>query len=125
MRVLALQGSPRTDGNTQAILDFVLDAARGAGADAEAVQLAELDNLTGCRECLACQANANEPACAIDDDMQPVLEKLLRADVIVFATPVFCWSPSWLLKMALDRFFCLFKCRTIDVCVHFTLQIPY
>jgi multimeric flavodoxin WrbA len=41
--------------------------------------------------------------------MQPVLEKALRADLIVWATPVFCWSPSWLIKMAMDRFFCMFK----------------
>ena len=109
MKVLALQGSPRTDGNTQAVLDFVLDAAREAGADAEVVQLGELDDFTGCRECSACQTNTDEPACAIDDDMQPLFEKLLKADVVVFATPVFCWSPSWLLKIAMDRFYCMFK----------------
>jgi putative NADPH-quinone reductase len=45
----------------------------------------------------------------VKDDMRAVLERALQADLIVWATPVFCWSPSWLLKMALDRFYCTFK----------------
>ena len=95
MNILALAGSPRRDGNTQAVLDIVLTAAKEAGADTEVVQLVELENLTGCRECFACQQKSDEPACAIDDDMQPVYGKALRADVVVWSTPVFCWSPSW------------------------------
>jgi len=109
MKILALQGSPRSNGNTQAVLDVVLAAAKQAGADTETIQLIELKNLTGCRECFTCQQKPDEPGCAIDDDMQIILEKALRVDVIVWATPVFCWSPAWLVKTAMDRFFCMFK----------------
>ena len=109
MKILALQGSPRPKGNTQAVLEIVLAAAEQAGADAEIIQLSSLKNLTGCRECFTCQQETDSPSCVIDDDMQAVLEKALRADVIVWATPVFCWSPAWLLKMAMDRFYCMFK----------------
>jgi len=109
MKILALQGSPRSDGNTQAVLDVVLAAAQQAGADTETILLSELKDLTGCRECHACQAKSSEPGCAIEDDMQAVLDKAMKADVIVWATPVFCWSPAWLLKMAMDRFYCMFK----------------
>lgn len=109
MRILALQGSPRPEGNTQAVLELVLGAARQAGADAETIQLSSLKNLTGCIECFTCKQEADKPACAIDDDMQGILARALLADVLVWATPVFCWSPSWLLKAALDRFYCMFK----------------
>lgn len=109
MKILALLGSPRPDGNTQAVLEIVLASAKQAGADSEAIQLSALKNLTGCMECFTCQQKADEPGCAIDDDMQAILDKATRADAIVWATPVFCWSPAWLVKTAMDRFFCMFK----------------
>ena len=112
MNILALQGSPRPEGNTQAVLDIVLQAAREAGAETEVVQLSELENVSGCIECNACKKEPNKPACALEDDMQSVLDKALKCDVAVWATPVFCWSPTWLAKMAMDRFYCMFKYRS-------------
>lgn len=109
MNILALQGSPRRDGNTQAVLDIVLQAARQAGAETELVELSQLDKLSGCIECKACKDKPDEPGCTLDDDMQDVLGKALESDVVVWATPVFCWSPTWLAKMAMDRFYCMFK----------------
>lgn len=109
MKILALQGSPRPKGNTQTVLEMVLAAAKQAGAQTELVQLAKLKDLGGCLECFDCQKEANAPGCRTKDDMQKVIEKAIKSDVIVWATPVFCWSPAWLLKMAMDRFFCTFK----------------
>ena len=109
MKVLALLGSPRPDGNTRVVLDAVLEGARQAGAETELIELSSLKNLSGCLECFVCQQTPDAPGCAIDDDMQEVLAKVLTADVRVLATPVFCWSMSWLLKAAVDRFYCMFK----------------
>ncbi len=109
MNILALQGSPRREGNTQAVLDVVLQAARQAGAETELVELSQLEKLSGCIECKTCKKNPDEPGCALDDDMQDVLGKALESDVVVWATPVFCWSPTWLAKMAMDRFYSMFK----------------
>ncbi|MCK4658804.1 MAG: NAD(P)H-dependent oxidoreductase [Phycisphaerae bacterium] len=120
MKLLAIQGSPRANSNTRTVLDFVLEAARQSGAQTEVVHLSELKNLSGCLECHGCQSSTDEPGCVIDDDMRPVLQKALDADVIVLATPVFCWSPSWLLKIAMDRFYCLFKFS--DQSVHALLE---
>ena len=111
MNILALQGSPRREGNTQAVLDIVLQAAQQAGAETELVELSQLERLSGCIECKACKERPDEPGCALDDDMQDVLGKALESDVVVWATPVFCWSPTWLMKMAMDRFYCMFKYR--------------
>lgn len=109
MRILALQGSPRAEGNTQTLLDIILQEARESGAATETVQLVNLEDLTGCTECYNCQHETDSPGCVIDDGMQRVLDKALEADVIIWATPVFCWSPAWPLKIAMDRFYCMFK----------------
>ena len=109
MKVLALLGSPRPDGNTRAVLDSVLEGARQAGAETELIELSSLKDLSGCMECFVCQETPDAPGCAVDDDMQGVLARALTADVLLLATPVFCWSMSWLLKAAVDRFYCMFK----------------
>ena len=88
---------------------MVLAAARKAGARSEIIQLSRLKNISGCLECYACQKKTDKPACAVRDDMQAVISKAMKADVIIWATPVFCWSPAWPLKIAMDRFFCTFK----------------
>ena len=110
MNILALQGSPRPNGNTQAVLEMVLAAAQKTGAQAETIQISALKDLSGCMECFKCQ-DENEPGCAIKDGMTPVLDQALKADVIVWATPVFCWSLAWPLKIALDRFYSLFRIK--------------
>ncbi len=109
MKILAIQGSPRPEGHTQALLDVVMTEAAEAGASVETIQLAEYHDLSGCIECFACQHTPDAPGCVVEDEMQEVLRKTVEADVIVLATPVFCWSPSWYLKMAMDRFYCLWK----------------
>jgi multimeric flavodoxin WrbA len=109
VRIIALQGSPRRSGNTNTVLEMVMEAARTGGARTETVQLARLKNITGCLECFACQKKPNQPGCAVKDDIQAVIGKVMKADLIVWATPVFCWSPAWPLKMAMDRLYCTFK----------------
>jgi multimeric flavodoxin WrbA len=109
MKILAIQGSPRPEGNTQAVLDMVLEAAGTAGARSEVIQLSELHDLAGCIECFACQKTLDKPGCIVEDDMQQVLAKAVEADVILFVTPVFCWAPTWYMKMVMDRFYCMFK----------------
>lgn len=109
MKIFAIQGSPRPEGHTQALLDIVMSAAEQAGASVETAILAEYHDLSGCIECFACQQTPDAPGCVVEDEMQQVLRKVTEADVVVLATPVFCWSPSWYLKMAMDRFYCLWK----------------
>jgi multimeric flavodoxin WrbA len=109
MKILALLGSPRKEGNTRAVLDLILQSAAETGANAEVIELSELKNITGCHECHGCQATVDEPGCVVQDDLQPVLDKMVEADLVIWATPVFCWAPSWLIKIPMDRSFCLFK----------------
>lgn len=109
MKILAIQGSPRPQGNTQAVLDLVLDAARETGASADVVQISKLKNISGCRECNTCKTVPDDIGCALDDDILGVLRRSLESDLILWATPVFCWAPTWLIKMPQDRYYSMFK----------------
>lgn len=107
-RVLALLGSPRREGNTAIVLDQILEGAREAGAETMTLFLQDM-SIHGCQECFTCQSVLDEPGCAIEDDMQGIIEEVFEADLIVFASPVFCWNVSSQLKAVLDRLYCLAK----------------
>ncbi|MCX7804714.1 MAG: flavodoxin family protein [Planctomycetota bacterium] len=110
MKVLVLQGSPRKNGNTQTVVESVLAPIRRSGGEVEIIFAAE-KKISGCRECFACQAPDKRavPGCAIRDDMTDIYLKVLDADLVIMATPVFCWGMSAQLKAVCDRFFCFHK----------------
>jgi len=75
----------------------------------EVALAAFLKNKTnGCTSCRACQKSA-EYACVIDDEITPLLAKMVLADVIVMATPLYFFSMSAQIKGVLDRMFSLYK----------------
>ena len=115
MKALILQGSPRKGGNTTIVCDAMAQAMTEAGAEVERLRVADM-NISGCTECYACQKQAEAPGCSVDDDMTAVYQKLLAADLVVLATPVFCWGVTAQLKAALDRFyaFCKFSAQEGD-----------
>ncbi len=103
MRVVAVNGSPRKSWNTAKILEAALDGAQEQGAEAELVHLYDL-RYTGCRSCFACKRAHNKAArCALQDDLAPVLSRLLTADVILLGTPVYFGDISAQLRAVLER----------------------
>jgi multimeric flavodoxin WrbA len=106
MDVLTLLASPRGDGNTQAILSRVESALREEGRKIDRIDLTKL-RIGGCRSCVACAESADEPGCVQMDDAQGVFAKMLAADAILFATPLYMWSYAGQLKPLLDRTLCL------------------
>lgn len=112
MKALILQGSPRKGGNTTIVCDVVAEAMTEAGAEVETLRVADMD-ISGCTECFACQKQAEAPGCSVDDDMTALYQKLLAADLVVLATPVFCWGMTSQIKAALDRFYAFCKFATI------------
>ena len=109
MKVLAIQGSPRKKGNTDIVLDRILRAVRKKGHRSLGKLYAADMDVSGCIECFACQKCEGEPGCSIEDDMETVYKKMLSADLIVLATPVFCWGATAQLKSILDRLYATFK----------------
>ncbi|MDY6879580.1 MAG: flavodoxin family protein [Desulfatiglans sp.] len=106
-KILALAGSPRTKGHTRYLLDQVLEGAENAGADVETIHVAK-KNISGCISCYKCQ-ETDEFKCALEDDMQGILQTIVDADELILATPVYWFGPTAQLKSVIDRLFCLFK----------------
>ncbi|MDO4318805.1 MAG: flavodoxin family protein [Lachnospiraceae bacterium] len=99
-KVLILSGSPRKGGNSDLLCDEFMRGAKESGNEAEKVRVAE-KKIGYCRACYYCRQSGGE--CAIKDDMAEVLQKMIDADVIVLASPVYFYSVDAQLKTVLDR----------------------
>ncbi len=98
-KTLGIAGSPRRGGNTEMLLDRFLAGAESAGAAVEKVVAARL-KIAGCVACDGCWEDGH---CVVQDDFQAVYEKLVAADVIVLAAPLYFWSLPAQLKALIDR----------------------
>ena len=102
MKVLAINGSPRGPrGNTDRILRPFLEGAREAGAQTETIYLKDkhIEHCTGCFTCWT----KTPGVCIHKDDMPEILEKVREADMVVFATPLYVFTVSGLMKDFMDR----------------------
>lgn len=97
--VLIISSSARREGNSDLLCEQFRLGALEAGHRVEKVRLAELE-IGFCRGCGACDVSHR---CVQQDDMAALLDKLLGADVIVLATPVYFYSLCARMKAMLDR----------------------
>jgi len=104
-KILVLQGSPRKKGNSIALAEQIIKGAESAGAEVEKIFLHGKD-ISPCQACYACQKKDSK-GCAIDDDMQPIYQKLVDADCWVIASPVYWFTMSGQTKLFMDRCFAL------------------
>ncbi len=117
MKLLAVNGSYRgRQGHTAFLLSKLSKGAVFAGAEFEVVNLAEL-KINRCLSCGKCNSPEHYLKCVFDDkdDVRSVFEKMAWADILVFATPVYVFGLSGLMKIFLDRLY-----ATADV---FDLQL--
>ena len=102
MKITCFNGSPRgKNSNSQRIASEFLEGARQAGAEVENIFLAE-KKIGYCRACLSCWIKT-PGQCIQKDDMAELLEKFVRSDVVVFATPLYADNVSGMLKTFIDR----------------------
>ena len=102
MKVLALNGSPRKNGNTATLLEKVLSPLIEAGWETEIVQIGG-QKIQGCRGCLKCAEEKNQ-RCVFDNDiLNGVLEKMLAADAMILGTPCYFTDMSAEMKALVDR----------------------
>jgi len=99
MKVLGIMGSPRRKSNTEILLDKALEGAGEAGAEVEKVLVSKL-KISPCLEIYACLKDGN---CSIKDDMQLLYKKLLEANHIIFASPMFFYGITSQAKAIIDR----------------------
>ena len=100
VRIIGFAGSPRRGGNTDLLLDAVLEGACEVGATAQKFVLRDLD-IHPCRHCGGCERTAGN--CVVEDDMQTLYEPLRSADRIVVASPMFFMSLTAQTKAMIDR----------------------
>ncbi len=98
-KILVISTSLRANSNSDLLAEVFIEGAREAGREAEKVSLKD-KTIGFCKGCLACQKTGN---CAIRDDAGEIVEKMLHADVLVFATPVYYYEMSGQMKTLLDR----------------------
>ncbi|MFA5367989.1 MAG: flavodoxin family protein [Dehalococcoidia bacterium] len=98
-KILGIVGSPRKKGNTDILVNRILEGAKDAGADVEKINLKGLT----IKECDGCYVCWKGRACPKKDDMNDLYPKIGAADVIIFGTPVYWFGPTALLKAFIDR----------------------
>jgi len=103
MKVLGISASPRAEGNSERLLQEALAGAAEAGAETE---LFPLRGLT-ISPCVACNACHKTGRCRIEDSFQTAFAKMLEADRLILATPVFFMAVSAQAKLLIDRCQCL------------------
>lgn len=109
IRVLGINGSPRAGGNTDIIIDKILEAARDNGASVDKIVINGLD-LKYCQECDEPDENGS---CNFKDDMSMVYKKFKEADAVILASPIFFGSISGQAKVMIDRFQCAWRAKYI------------
>ena len=100
MKILALIGSPRKGGNTDLLVDQILEGSRTKGHTFEKLYLYDY-TISLCADCRNCKKGDYE--CCINDEMQKIYPKLAIADLIVFGTPMYWYGPTAKMKMLIDR----------------------
>ena len=104
MNVIAINGSPRKNGNSAAMLDAAVKGALENGASCERIDLFDLD-YKGCVSCFGCKLLGGESfgKCAQRDALTPVLDKILSADVLLLAAPLYFGETPGAVRNLLER----------------------
>jgi len=100
MKIIAVNGSPRKGGNTDFLLDEVLEIIEKNRIETDTVLLRNLD-LKPCDACKYCREHPGK--CHIEDDFPTIFEKVLAAEGIILATPVYFGSATPPVKAFIDR----------------------
>ncbi|MCK4985328.1 MAG: flavodoxin family protein, partial [Desulfobacterales bacterium] len=104
MKVIAFNGSPRKKWNTATLLEKALEGAASQGAETELIHLYEID-FKGCISCFACKTKGGKSygRCAVEDDLRPILKKVLQADAIILGSPIYFGTVSGEMRSFMER----------------------
>ena len=103
-KIVVITGSPRKNGNSFAMTEAFIDAAKAKGHTVTRFDAA-LKTVGGCRACETCYSTGK--ACTFDDDFNTIAPAILEADAIVFTMPVYWYSIPAQIKGVIDRIFSL------------------
>lgn len=106
MKIAAVLGSPRKNGNSETLAEAFLEEAERLGAQVERFRLSAL-TYQGCTACLACKTTSEH--CVLEDDLTPVLDALTEADTFLLAVPLYFLDMPSQVKALVDRWFSFLK----------------
>ncbi len=102
MKIIAFNGSPRGEkGNTHRMVAEFLKGAQDAGAETENIFLVQ-KKIHYCAGCFSCWTKT-PGKCVIKDDMEDLLQKYMKSDIVVFASPIYVGSVTGIMKNFIDR----------------------
>ncbi|TRX70571.1 flavodoxin family protein [Carboxylicivirga sp. M1479] len=104
MNVIAINGSPHKKGNSYLALSIICEQLNKAGIDTEIVSIGH-KKIQGCTACNACVKNRDERCIIVDDDVNPLIQKMKQADGLLFGAPVHYADIGGTMKAFLDRAF--------------------
>ncbi|MBU1239116.1 flavodoxin family protein [Myxococcota bacterium] len=102
MRILAINGSPRKGGNSEILIGKVFKALEAQGFETELYQLGG-QAVHGCRACGACKINLDRRCVITGDPINEVIEKMIAAQGIIIASPVYFSNVTTETKALIDR----------------------
>ena len=98
-KVIVISTSLRPGSNSDLLADRFAEGAKAAGNEVEKISLVG-KNIQFCKGCLACQKLGR---CVISDDVNDIMAKVLKADIICWATPIYYYEMSGQMKTLIDR----------------------
>lgn len=107
MRILAINSSYRGNkGHTHFLIEKLFQGAKESGAECEVVTLSK-NKINMCKACNICQSEKHYLRCVYDekDDVKSTFSKMEKSNIIIFATPVYIFGISGLMKIFLDRIY--------------------
>ena len=105
MKIMTVFGSPRAKGNTAKVLEWVEEQLEADGHQVDRANVVDY-RVAGCVECYSCKSGDAE-LCAIDDGANGLYRRMIEADAVLLAAPLFCWGFPAQMKGLIDRMFCL------------------
>ena len=117
-KVIVISTSLRPGSNSDLLADRFAEGAKAAGNEVEKISLVG-KNIQFCKGCLACQKLGR---CVISDDVNDIMAKVLKADVVAWATPIYYYEMSGQMKTLIDRMNAMypldyqFRCRGRESC---------
>ena len=109
MKIVGICASPRKNGNTDILLEKVLEGAKAQGAETEKIVLSDLKILPVSEK--EYETVAEDGFSVVQDDMNAVFRKIEESDALVMASPIFFGSISAQAKIMIDRFQCVWLAK--------------
>lgn len=100
-KVLFLNGSPRKNGNTSALIKLISQKLDNKVFETNAINLYNAE-IKPCNDCRGCKKGKLE--CVLTDGMTKIYKKLDESDIIIFGTPIYWYGPTATMKLLMDRF---------------------